>query len=246
MDHQPPLFNPTEVKFDTHWSEGPLVGFDVETTSPNPLDARIVSWSLLGVGFDQHVIIQPDGYEIPAEAASVHGITTERALAEGIPPHLARMILLTSFESIIEMKAPVVVYNAPYDLTILWMLLPELDLDSLLVLDPLVIDKQFDRYRKGSRKLGDVAAHHGVILGDDAHDARADVIASVGLMRALARKHELLRQHSITGLQQQQRLWYATQAESFERYLREKKGEKDAVINRDWPIRKDTPNAQAQ
>jgi DNA polymerase III epsilon subunit-like protein len=29
-------------------------------------------------------IIRPEGYKIPAEAARVHGITTERALAEGI------------------------------------------------------------------------------------------------------------------------------------------------------------------
>ncbi len=32
-----------------------------------------------------NVIIRPDGWTIPAEAAAIHGISTERALDEGIP-----------------------------------------------------------------------------------------------------------------------------------------------------------------
>jgi DNA polymerase-3 subunit epsilon len=36
-----------------------------------------------------NMIILPDGWIIPDEAAAVHGITTERALAEGVAAHLA-------------------------------------------------------------------------------------------------------------------------------------------------------------
>lgn len=32
-----------------------------------------------------HTIIRPDGWEIPEEVSKIHGITTERALDEGIP-----------------------------------------------------------------------------------------------------------------------------------------------------------------
>ena len=32
-------------------------------------------------------IVRPDGFEIPTAASDVHGITTERALAEGEPLH---------------------------------------------------------------------------------------------------------------------------------------------------------------
>jgi len=32
-----------------------------------------------------HTIVRPDGWTIPDEVAAIHGITTERALAEGIP-----------------------------------------------------------------------------------------------------------------------------------------------------------------
>lgn len=37
---------------------------------------------------EMNMIILPDGWTIPDEAAAVHGITTERALAEGISQHL--------------------------------------------------------------------------------------------------------------------------------------------------------------
>lgn len=43
-----------------------------------------------------HAIVRPNGWEIPAETVEVHGITTERALAEGIsePEALAEFMAL--------------------------------------------------------------------------------------------------------------------------------------------------------
>ena len=35
------------------------------------------------------LIIRPDGFEIPEDATAIHGITTERALKEGIPAKVA-------------------------------------------------------------------------------------------------------------------------------------------------------------
>lgn len=42
-----------------------------------------LAWSLDGK--EKSFIIKPDGYEIPAEVVAIHGITTERAIAEGVP-----------------------------------------------------------------------------------------------------------------------------------------------------------------
>lgn len=42
-----------------------------------------ISWVLNGV--EKDYIIKPDGYEIPQEVADIHGITTEKALSEGVP-----------------------------------------------------------------------------------------------------------------------------------------------------------------
>ena len=45
------------------------------------------------------VIIKPDGWVIPDEAAAIHGITTERALDEGVPERKALGLLLDAWAS---------------------------------------------------------------------------------------------------------------------------------------------------
>jgi DNA polymerase-3 subunit epsilon len=56
------------------------------------------------------VIIKPDGWVIPDEVAAIHGITTEKALAVGIPEKLA-------LEMFIAMRADAerVAYNKTFD-----------------------------------------------------------------------------------------------------------------------------------
>lgn len=56
------------------------------------------------------------------------------------------------------------------------------------VIDPLVIDKHVDKYRKGKRALHALCAHYGVRL-DDAHDARADAVAAARVVRRMGEKH---------------------------------------------------------
>src|SRR5690606_34711454 len=74
------------------WWEGVLPVFDVETTGSDPREARIVSAALLLCLPDGRVqpggvdVIVNPGVPIPDEATAVHGITTERARAEGIEP----------------------------------------------------------------------------------------------------------------------------------------------------------------
>lgn len=73
-----------------------ILFFDTETTGIIP---RGITDPLRQVNYYPHVvqlswqigtkegdfIIRPDGFTIPPEAAKVHGITTDRALAEGVP-----------------------------------------------------------------------------------------------------------------------------------------------------------------
>lgn len=69
--------------------------FDCETTG---VPAKGLKWDADFMQFPQVVqlawsvgdkeksyIIKPDGYEIPEETTEIHGITTERAIAEGVP-----------------------------------------------------------------------------------------------------------------------------------------------------------------
>ena len=57
----------------------------------------------------------------------------------------------------------------------------------LRVLDPRVLDRHLDRYRKGRRTLTDLCAHYGVTL-EGAHDAAADALAALEVVRALGRR----------------------------------------------------------
>ncbi len=124
------------------------------------------------------------------------------------------------------------------------------------VIDPLCVDKAVDRYRPGSRKLGDTAALFGVDLGEDAHDADADVDAA-GLLthrmwlrsqlptaelRALcadrrypdriARDWVALGRMSLGELHAAQAGWFREQSESFAQYLRRESGEKQREAQR--------------
>ncbi len=56
-------------------------------------------------------IIRPEGYTIPAGAASVHGITTERALAEG--EELEEV--LQRFHTLVEQAEVLVAHNISFD-----------------------------------------------------------------------------------------------------------------------------------
>ena len=58
-----------------------------------------------------NVIIRPDGWTIPPEAAKVHGITTERALEEGIP--LAEA--MTNFIEDMNRSTTLLAHNLAFD-----------------------------------------------------------------------------------------------------------------------------------
>jgi DNA polymerase III epsilon subunit-like protein len=107
--------------------------FDLETTGlPTRRGApytdlavwpRIVSvgWALLGdVGSEgkrRHAIVRPDGFAIPADAARVHGITTERALRDGAPLRDTLGLLLGDIEAL--KPELVVAHNIAFDRPVL-------------------------------------------------------------------------------------------------------------------------------
>jgi len=63
----------------------------------------------------QNLIIKPDGFTIPAAAVKVHGISTERALTEGISLNEA----LTNFATAIEQAKFLIAHNIKFDANIL-------------------------------------------------------------------------------------------------------------------------------
>lgn len=76
------------IFFDTETSGLPLFN----DPSEDPRQPHIVQLAAALVDMDTRttlhsmdVIVRPDGWTIPAEVAAIHGITTERAMDEGIP-----------------------------------------------------------------------------------------------------------------------------------------------------------------
>lgn len=226
-----------------HWADGIMVGFDTETTSTDPQTARILQAAIVthdpeGVIVEEDRIIYIDpGVEIPAEASAIHGITREKLAEIGaFEPRLG----IESVVRFIECRSigrgyPLVIYNACYDWPPLRAEVARLCLAfdrTPFILDPLVIDRAADKYRKGSRKLEAVAAHYKVPL-DGAHDAAADARAALGIMRALLVAYPKLRDCSLGALQRFQAKWYSDWRDHINEYWAST-GKTDRVTG-DWP-----------
>lgn len=231
------------------WYEGPLASFDTETTGVDVESDRIVSAALilqpeLGAAPRTLTWLADPGVPIPAAARAVHGITDEQVGRYGRP---ARAVVAEIARALAEQSmagVPLVVMNAPYDLTLLDRELRRHDQGSLaawlgdtgpLVLDPWVLDKHVDRYRKGRRTLTDLCAHYGVEL-TGAHDAAADATAALELVRILgARHHERLGRLTPAELQLRQTVWHAAQARGLQNW-RKRSGSPEQV-DFAWPVR---------
>ena len=216
------------------WGDGPFCAFDLETTSVDPETTRIVTASVVTiVGATPRVrswLTDVDGEEIPAEATAVHGITTERARAHGTPAARAVKEIRDALASAMYDGIPLVIFNAPFDLTGLDRECRRHDIEPLgaarvplRVIDPLVLDRAVDKYRKGSRKLVDIARHYGITLTEDeAHTSDGDCLATARVAWCLAKRTPVGRM-DIDQLQMFQREAHARWADGFEDYLRKLK-----------------------
>jgi len=217
--------------------------FDLETTGIDVETSRIVSATVAVIDADGVVRERTDwladpGVEIPAQASAVHGITTERARAEGRMAAEVVAEIVASLRSLLERGVAVTVYNAPYDLTLLNREARRHGVAPLSspapIIDPLVIDKAVDRYRKGKRTLEFAAQFYGVELLD-AHDAGADAIAAGRVAQAIARRYPEKLGADVSELHGLQVGWCADQAASFQEYMR--RSRPDFTTSGAWPER---------
>lgn len=232
------------------WHTGRLALFDLETTGVDPHRDRVVTAAIIeaGGGTDTRVsswLVNP-GIPIPDGAAAIHGITNEEA-AGGADPTQAIYEIAEHLTRLSEVGAPVVGHNVTYDLTMLHAECLRHGFDDLAskvaglapVVDTFVLDKWADTYRRGSRKLVDVAAHYGVALSEaEAHGATADALAAGRVAWRIAQKYPGT-QIPLVELHQLQVEAKRAQAESFGAYL-VRQGKTDDVA-REWPIQPAPP-----
>ena len=230
------------------WHAGTLVGFDLETTGVDTSTDRIVTAAVVHVGADGDVLrtrkwLVDPVVRIPDAASAVHGVSTEQARAAGCSFPAAVAEIIGELEAAWRAGLPVVVFNAPYDLTLLDAEAVRAGLPRLgsrpwwgaaWVVDPLVLDRALDRYRPGKRTLGATAEHYAV-PAPDAHSALGDAVAACAVARALARRYQLIAGTDPRTLHSAQVGWHFDFSVHLQAYLTSRGT--PARIERSWPLR---------
>lgn len=226
-----------------HWADT-LAVFDLETTGIDIDTCRIVTAHVGVIGPSGEVLERREwlvdpGVEIPTAASLIHGVTTERARAEGAPAAQAVAEIIGALHDAACRGLPIVAYNASYDLSVLAREAERYGHDPLPgpgpVVDPLVIDKAIDKYRRGKRTLTAACAHYGVELVD-AHDAGADAVAAGRVAQAIARAFPEISAIALAELHARQIDWCRDQAESYQAWRRSN-GEPEFTTSGLWPVR---------
>ncbi|MGW2364824.1 exonuclease domain-containing protein [Streptomyces sp. NPDC001667] len=228
------------------WINGRMLALDFETTGTDPETARIVAAAVALVGGGEEPVtgtwLVDPAVDIPDEAAAIHGITTDRARAEGVAPHGALTDVVNHLAEHLSRGLAVVVFNARYDLTVLERECARHDVDTPTariggelapVIDPFVIDKQMDRYRRGKRTLPAMCAHYRV-RHDGPHQAANDALAAARLAWRLPRVFPELATTELPTLHMEQMEWAAEQAAGLQEYKR--RTDPTASVNGSWPF----------
>lgn len=154
------------------WTEGPMVGFDLETTGVDVERDRIVQFTIVIARPDRDPLyvdglVNP-GIPIPDGSSDIHGITKARAREDGAPRTEALPTILHTLGRAVSKGWPIVAMNGAYDLTLLdrelWRVgLPALETYArrpARLIDPLVLDRHLlDRYRATKEAVGRTLTH---------------------------------------------------------------------------------------
>ncbi|MFF7130333.1 exonuclease domain-containing protein [Streptomyces sp. NPDC008240] len=224
------------------------IGWDTETTSTNPAEARIVTAALVGRGgaSPEHIqtwLINP-GVPIPPETTAIHGIDDAKAQADGQDAKVALEEIAETMARAIRYGMPLVAFNQAYDWSVLHYELLRHGLPTMLdrlggqpysLIDPMVIDKQcVPRVRgKGMRKLKPTAERYGVEL-TNWHTAEADALAALLIADAQFAKFPQLAEMGSQQLYAAQRVWRAEQQVGLQEFLR--RDNPRAHCEPEWPL----------
>lgn len=225
--------------------EVPFLSIDTETTGIDPHNERIVTMSMV-VNYPSDMnrpdaikewLINP-GIDIPESASNVHGVTNEMAQENGMDPEVALTEIALAFSKWDATGNPVIIFNAQFDATLILAEFARYNIPYTgkfsRVIDPYVLDRHLDKWRKGKRTLEVMSEHYGVVL-TDAHNSSADSIAAAQILRKMGEKYSdklNLSSEDLFVLQQKAK---KEQAEGMQKYFMSKGT--DAFVPTAWPFR---------
>ena len=236
------------------WTQGVIYSFDVESTSPDPMTAHIVTASLVklfkGEYSDKRSWALRPAVEIPQAAIDVHGITNEWIQENGADPAEGLEGIITMLVAILKGRFPLVVCNAAYDLTVIEAQAEYYGVRSLreqltknewrTIIDPMVLAKGYEHYWlqefvKGRNfKLPSVCERYGVPFVES-HDATADAIGAGRLAVELVNRDAVMSTKGPAGLTQLQKTWRLKSQNGLRAYF-EKKNMAFDDVDSGWPL----------
>lgn len=237
------------------WHDRQLGGFDLETTGLDGEHDCVVQWSfqLDGGGTGQ---LDRDATEfcdpgIPIPNTDKHGITDEMVRgAKSEAESLKRLIVFLEWAA--DSQTPVCAMNARFDVTFLKQrcekfYLPTAWADEVNLIDPFILDKQTDKFRRGKRTLGAMCDLWGIDYSDDPaarglHDAGYDAKLTIKVARELGRRRryngELLGAVHPDDLHDLQARWHDELARSLAEYWRGKGDARFREVRLGWPVQR--------
>lgn len=254
------------------WTNTPMCPWDTETDGVDTVNGHIVQAAVAWVdpakgrdGVSTRSWILNHNIDIPKAAVDVHGITRERAAAEGLDPATVLDEVAQHLADAINAGWLLVGMNVPFDFNFLDTGCRRIGVPTLSerldgrpiapVLDVFVLDKYVDPYRKGKRTLSALCERYSVSIVD-AHDAAGDALAAArvawrmaqlaqrdagwlqqvwGLKHQDAARFAALGALSLVELHGLQVKAKAEQSASFRAYLAKQNKPTDDVRD-EWPI----------
>jgi DNA polymerase-3 subunit epsilon len=220
-----------------------LVSFDVETTGVDLDQDRIITAAISIVGDKYPVkhydwIIDP-GVEISAEATGIHGYTAEDIKLQGSDPKETLEKIINLLAEKCSEDVPLVIFNARFDVTIMDReakrhgLVPLTErCPNLAIIDPMVIDKAAQPYRRGKRTLGALCEVYHVPF-EEVHKANDDALAAARLAWRMGTKFQM-GELTAAEVHQKQIEWAKKQALGLQEYF-DRQG-KDETVSTEWPL----------
>lgn len=238
----------------TPWFQQPMLAWDTESTGIDTETARIVTAALVWIEpgkpvVSKHHLIDP-GVDIPARATEVHGITSERARAEGRQPEPVLEEVATDLADAVRLGWPLVGMNCVYDFTLLDRELRRHGLRTLHdrlgepvhpVVDALVLDRYVRPGRFSGRKLTQLCEIWQVKI-DGAHDANFDALAAARVAWKIARSRPDIGSMSLPELHALQVRERARQCDEMRAYF-DRVGKQHDGVPGEWPMLPYRPTA---